>query len=90
MKHTKEPWPYFIDIATQMHPINDVQAAIISPEDYIRARICVHACAGLTNEQLESGYIQKLIQENKDNKKLIFDINNSLLQIKEDFKKQAG
>lgn len=47
-----------------------------------RVLLCVDACAGLTNEQLESGYIQKIIQFKDNSLKMIdgFDL----------IKKQAG
>jgi hypothetical protein len=90
MKHTKEPWPWFIDIAEQIHPVHDIQVAIISPDDYIRARICVNACSGLTNKQLASGYIQKLLRDNKECKKIIHDINETtIISLNELIKRQA-
>ncbi|MBP6421584.1 MAG: hypothetical protein KA271_01695 [Propionivibrio sp.] len=52
--HTNEPWPVFTDIATMVTPDPDgTPVAIISWDDYIRARACVNACAGIPNEELE-------------------------------------
>ncbi len=52
--HTNEPWPVFTDIATMVTPNPDgTPVAIISWDDYIRARACVNACAGIPNEELE-------------------------------------
>lgn len=54
MSHTKEPWPPFTDIATMMTPDPEgTPAAIISWDDYIRARSCVNACAGISTDSLE-------------------------------------
>jgi len=54
-KHMQEPWPYFVDIATTMTPDPEGPlAAIISPEDYMRARACVNACAGIATSDLET------------------------------------
>lgn len=54
MSHTKEPWPPFTDIATMMTPDPEgTPAAILSWDDYIRARACVNACAGIRTDSLE-------------------------------------
>ena len=53
-KHTNEPWPHFTDIATTMTPDPEgTPVAILSWDDYIRARACVNACAGIDTELLE-------------------------------------
>lgn len=49
-----------------------------------RVLLCINACAGLTNEQLESGYIQNII--NDYNKSLI--MTKELSEILEDFLKE--
>jgi len=53
MNYTKEPWEPFEDVCIQMHPIHDYQAVYITPEDYIRARACVNACAGMPTDDLK-------------------------------------
>jgi len=54
MSHTKEPWPVFTDIATTMTPDPEgTPVAILSWDDYIRARACVNACAGISTDNLE-------------------------------------
>lgn len=53
-QHTPEPWPVFTDIATTMTPDPEgTPVAILSWDDYIRARACVNACAGFSIEELE-------------------------------------
>ena len=62
-KHTNEPWPHFTDIATTMTPDPEgTPVAILSWDDYIRARACVNACAGIDTDQLETGSINKSLQ----------------------------
>ena len=52
-KHTLEPWPVFTDIATALTPDpNCTPVAILSWDDYIRARACVNACEGISTEDL--------------------------------------
>ncbi len=54
MNHTPEPWPAFTDIAVMTTPDPEgTPVAILSWDDYIRARACVNACAGLDTEFLE-------------------------------------
>lgn len=53
-KHTPEPWPAFTDICQPATPHPESPAiAILSWDDYIRARACVNACAELDTEKLE-------------------------------------
>lgn len=55
MSHTNEPWPVFTDIATTMTPDPEgTPVAILSWDDYTRARACVNACAGIPTGFLES------------------------------------
>jgi len=55
MEHTKEPWPVFTDIAVMMTPDPEsTPAAILSWDDYIRARACVNACAWISTDELVS------------------------------------
>lgn len=55
-EHTKEPWPEYLDVAVVMTPNPDgPDAAVLSFEDYKRARACVNACAGIPTESLELG-----------------------------------
>jgi hypothetical protein len=57
MSHTKEPWPPFTDIATAMTPGPDgTPVAILSWDDYIRARACVNALEGLNDDALIGGW----------------------------------
>jgi len=54
-KHTPEPWPVFSDIATTLTPDPEgAPAAILSWDDYIRARACVNACPGIETQDLEA------------------------------------
>ena len=54
-KHTNEPWPPFTDIATTMTPDPEgTPVAILSWDDYIRARACVNACKGISTDALEA------------------------------------
>lgn len=53
-KHTPEPWPAFTDICQPATPHPESPAiAMLSWDDYIRARACVNACAGIPTEKLE-------------------------------------
>lgn len=53
-QHTPEPWPEYIEVAVVMTPNPDgPDAAVLSFEDYRRARACVNACAGIPTENLE-------------------------------------
>ena len=53
-KHTPEPWPVFSDIATTLTPDPEgTPVAILSWDDYIRARACVNACARIETSLLE-------------------------------------
>lgn len=59
MTHTKEPWPVFSDIATTMTPDPEgTPVAILSWDDYIRARDCVNACANVPDSELVYGFPQ--------------------------------
>lgn len=52
--HTKEPWPVFTDIAVNMTPDPEGEpVAVLSWDDYMRARACVNACADIPTEKLE-------------------------------------
>lgn len=54
MEHTKEPWPVFTDIAVLMTADpNGSPVAVLSWDDYVRARACVNACAGIPIDVLE-------------------------------------
>lgn len=56
-KHTPEPWPAFTDICQPATPHPESPAiAMLSWDDYIRARACVNACAGIETEDLERHY----------------------------------
>lgn len=46
-QHTPEPWPSIERYSTN--------SARLNAADYERARICVNACAGISNEALERG-----------------------------------
>jgi hypothetical protein len=72
MKHTKEPWKCEI-----LKTLNTTSAWILGNNKVIfgvtskkfkynasRIVACVNACSGITNEQLDSGYIQKMIKYN--------------------------
>jgi len=52
---------------------------------------CWNAChkAGLTNEQLESGYIKKLIQEREEAINLLKAMNNHLNKVLGEYKNEA-
>lgn len=59
MSYTKEPWPVFSDIATNMTPDPEgTPVAILSWDDYIRARACVNACANVPDSELVYGFPQ--------------------------------
>lgn len=63
-KHTQEPWPYYIDVAQNMTPNPDgPDAAVLSFEDYERARICVNRLAGISDEDIENPAIALLHDE---------------------------
>lgn len=94
MKHTKEPWSaeqpenangWWILCDSQGQEIGSCDGGY-EEEDAKRIVACINACEGLTNEQLESGYIQKLIIENNIIKKMLLELSNSL----NDIKIQAG
>jgi hypothetical protein len=56
-QHTPEPWPPFPDIATTMTPDPEgTPVAILSWDDYIRARACVNALEGLNDDALIGGW----------------------------------
>lgn len=48
-KHTPEPWPGIEVYTTRSARLNDA--------DYVRARICMNACAGMTDEQVSHGLV---------------------------------
>ena len=58
MSHTPEPWP-------APHPrgfrdpepiLSELDLGILSEADYARARACVNACAGLTQDHFDGGW----------------------------------
>lgn len=52
MSHTPEPWDEYTDIAVQITPDpNGPNVAILSFEDYCRARLCVNAVAGIADPE---------------------------------------
>lgn len=62
MSHTKEPWPVFTEVATTMTPDPEgTPVAIISWDDYIRARACVNACTGIPTNILELDQAELII-----------------------------
>jgi hypothetical protein len=89
-KNTKEPW--FCEDSEVNANLGDIQTTIADCFNHANAgrtnananaqRIvsCINACAGLTNEQLASGYIQKLLRDNKECKKIIHDINETTIR----------
>lgn len=88
MKHTKEPWIKKYDEICYKSDSDDQTFGMLAPiaivhDEENRDRIvsCVNACQGLTNEQLESGYIQKLIEENEKYKKINDDFKKRSLEI---------
>jgi len=78
MKHTKEPWK-----CDKYNNVNDANGRTIKVQGFAlsggsetwansqRIVACINACTGLTNEQLESGYIQELIQFKNNSLKMI-------------------
>jgi len=55
MNHTPEPWPPYVDVAVVMSPDpNGPDAAVLSFENYQRAKVCVDACVGIPTELLEA------------------------------------
>lgn len=50
MIHTKEPWPAYDKMP------NRASAVEITMDDYARARVCVNACAGLTQDHFDGGF----------------------------------
>ncbi len=52
-KHTKEPWPFFVDWAEPSTPHPESEPIVrLGYDDYQRARYCVNACQGVSNGQL--------------------------------------
>lgn len=66
-KWTQEPWPAFRmeDCVTATPDPDSAGVMLISPEDYIRARACVNACAGMIGS-LEGLDIAQTIQKSMD------------------------
>lgn len=97
MKHTQEPWQIDQQEDNGLYVIVDFTGDEIgnydgeySKEDAQRIVYCINACEGLTNEQLESGYIQKLIAEHEEYNKIIADLTNKVENILNTIKQQAG
>lgn len=65
MSHTKEPWEAFCDVCESSTPHPDSEPIVrIGFDDYVRARACVNALAGVTTEELEqSGFIGGLLEQ---------------------------
>jgi hypothetical protein len=96
MKHTKEPWIKKYDEICYKSDSDDQAFEMLVPiatvyDEANRDRIidCINACSGLTNEQLESGYIQKLIQEREEAIKLAKEINEKLDKMLGVYKNEA-
>lgn len=52
-KHTAEPWPEPDMVKFRWAPHgDDLTGGVLSAADFIRARVCVNYCAGMTAEQL--------------------------------------
>lgn len=66
-QHTPEPWPVFTNVAMMMTPDPEVvPVAVLSRDDYIRARACVNACSGVTNpDDYEFARVLKLADEQR-------------------------
>lgn len=85
MKHTKEPWncgQYNNIVGLDGKTIQVIGFALsckdVAVENTERIVACINACSGLTNEQLESGYIQKLITERDESLKLVKEMKDRL------------
>jgi hypothetical protein len=67
MKHTPEPWSIGTCMSGEscwcriIKP-DVVSDGAISKVDAERACLCVNACKGLSNESLESGVVQELVE----------------------------
>jgi hypothetical protein len=88
MKHTKEPWDFLGERAPQIIGEDKVISLMYSEnmlsgkdkrllENAKRIVACVNACAGITNEALEAGYIKHLVEWNEVNHNCI-DIVDSV------------
>jgi hypothetical protein len=79
-EYTKEPWPDFVDVATTMTPDPEGPlAAILSPEDYMRAKACVDACEGVPQDWLESG-LSGCVQNVRDERDMYLDRSIKITQ----------
>ncbi|WP_440216277.1 hypothetical protein [Chromobacterium piscinae] len=57
-QHTKEPWPPFIDVCELVEAQPDSEPFVRMPlNDYYRAKICVSACAGLSDAVVSHGLV---------------------------------
>jgi len=56
-QHTPEPWPEFKKVLNQR--FGEPPQMMLDEIDYIRARACVNACAGLSTENLENNILLK-------------------------------
>lgn len=87
-RHTKEPWVF-----DKYNNVNDSQGRAIMVQGFAlnacnetldnsqRIVACVNASQGLTNEQLESGYIQSIINENKEFKAKLKEMESQLFHM---------
>jgi hypothetical protein len=67
MSHTSEPWPKpFMPNHPAWGRGSNLEIGSLGLLDYTRARICVNACAGKTNEQLE-GFAGRLFLDSEIN-----------------------
>jgi len=96
MKHTKEPWQGITENDNGLYLIIDYTGDEIgnydgeySFEDAKRIVTCINACTGITNEKLESGYIQKLIAEREEAINLLKAMNEHLNKILGEYKNEA-
>lgn len=88
MNHTKEPWearrdPSYYGIASEVYAGDKFilgTGGVHSPSELEantkRIVACVNACAGITNEALEAGYIKHLVETDKKRHEFLCSISD--------------
>lgn len=65
-KHTPEPWPAPDSVHFTGAPNHQLNAGVLSQSDYLRARACVDACAGISTGDLHRNGVAHIIKQRQE------------------------